>query len=564
MSKGGGLKMSKKLQPVVNVTFADGSERSYPLGTTLLEVSLEMQNKYKYPIVAGKVFNEIKELSYEINEDCQVDFIDLSHEDGMRIYRRSLCFILIKAVNDLFPDRKVVIQHSIGSGLYCEIIGSKELTADEVSQIENRMREIVNAKIPFVKRIMSVEEAMEVFKKSGRMDRYHAVEHRIKPYVTMYNCGGLDDYFYGYMVPDTGYVKKFSLIFYPPGLVLNAPTKEDPGNLPDFTPLPKLFAIFNEYKRWNRILEIENVGALNDIIKEGKIDDIIRVSEALHEKKIARIADMITDSEENIKVVLISGPSSSGKTTFAQRLAVQLRVNGYKPVTISLDDYFVDREFTPRDEYGDYDYESIDAIDVELFNRQLNDLIALKEVEIPLFDFETGKRKPKGKVLKLNKDNIIVIEGIHGLNEKLTSAVRPENKFKIYVSALTSLNIDDHNRIPTTDTRIIRRIVRDHQFRGNSAASTIDRWPSVRRGEEKNIFPYQEQADVMFNSALVYELSVLKTIVEPLLQDVDVLSEHYAEARRLLEFLSYFLPVRPDAIPSNSILREFVGGCCFF
>jgi uridine kinase len=511
--------MLKKHQPVVNVTFADGSERCFPIGTTLLQVSLEFQSSHKYPIVAGKVFNEIKELSYEINEDCRVEFIDLSYEDGMRIYKRSLCFILIKAVNDLFPDRKVVIQHSIGSGLYCEVTGSKDLSAEEVSFIQKRMREIVDAKIPFVKRVMSVEEAKEIFKKSGRMDRYHAVEHRIKPYVTMYNCGGLDDYFYGYMVPDTGYIKEFSLVFYPPGLVLMSPTKSDPGSLPFFNPQPRLFGIFNEYKRWNRILEIENVGALNDIIKEGLINDIIRVAEALHEKKIAQIADMISGSDENKKVVLISGPSSSGKTTFAQRLSVQLRVNGLKPVTISLDDYFVDREVTPLDENGEYDYETIDAIDVELFNRHLNNLIALKEVEIPVFNFETGKREPRGRLLKLNKDNIIIIEGIHGLNEKLTRTVRPENKFKIYVSALTSLNIDDHNRIPTTDTRIIRRIVRDHQFRGNSAAATIDRWPSVRRGEEKNIFPFQEQADVMFNSALVYELSVLKTIVEPLLQE---------------------------------------------
>ncbi|MCX7747660.1 MAG: nucleoside kinase [Clostridia bacterium] len=549
---------------LIKVTFSDGIEKNIPEGTSLLELSKDYEDKYKSSIVAAKVNNDIKELSYQLQSSCKVDFIDMSNEDGMRIYRRSLYFLLIKAAHDLFPERKVVISHSISKGIYCEIRGDQELNEENVNQLEVKMRELVGLKLPFIKRIMSSEEAKDIFMKSGRMDRYHAIEHRRKPYVTIYNCGGLDDYFYGYMVPHTGYIQHFSLKHYTPGLILLFPDKTNPNKLPEFKEQKKLFNIFMEYKKWGRILGIENVGALNDIIKEVGVGDLIRISEALHEKKIAQIADMIKNSEHKKRVILISGPSSSGKTTFAQRLAIQLRVNGLKPVNISLDDYFVDRESTPKDEDGDYDFEALEAIDVKLFNEHLAALIDGKEVEVPIFNFPRGCRECTGKKMQLRNDQLMIIEGIHGLNEKLTATIPKESKFKIYVSALTSMNIDDHNRIQTTDTRIIRRIVRDFQFRGSSAISTIKRWPSVRRGEEKNIFPFQEEADIMFNSSLIYELSVLKMLAEPLLADVDISYPEYSEARRLIEFLSYFLPIDTKEIPANSIIREFVGGSCFY
>lgn len=546
----------------IKIRFAFGVELQAPVGTTLLELCDDYRRFYTAEIIAARVDNDIRELGYRLEEDCRVDFIDMNNEDGVRIYRRSLHFILIKAVHDLFPERKVVIHHSISKGIYCEVIGDKELDEEEVKLIEGRMKEISAQKLPFIKKVIPIEDAKKIFMSSGRQDRFHAIEHRGKPYVTLYSCDGLDDYFYGYMAPDTGYVNVFSLRFYKPGLILLFPEKAKPGLLTEFTEQKKLFSIFHEYTRWGEILGVENVGALNDMIKAGQVCDLIRVSEALQEKKIAQIADMIADSQK--RIVLISGPSSSGKTTFAHRLSIQLRVNGLKPVTISLDDYFVNRDQTPRDENGDLDFEALEAIDIKLFNRHLTELTDGLEVEVPVFNFPKGCREAVGKKLKIDDDSILVIEGIHGLNEKLTSEISRDRKFKIYVSALTSMNIDDHNRIPTTDTRIIRRIVRDYQFRGSSAASTIKRWPSVRRGEERNIFPFQESADIMFNSSLTFELSVLKTYAEPLLSEIGNTSPEYSEARRLTEFLSYFLPIDAREVPTNSIIREFIGGSCFY
>ncbi|NLD47774.1 MAG: nucleoside kinase [Clostridiaceae bacterium] len=549
---------------LIKVVFPDATEREVLEGISLLELSRECENDYKSTIIAAKVNNDIKELSFHLYDSSNVEFIDITNDDGMRIYKRSLNFILIKAVNDLFPERKVVINHSISKGLYCEINGDTELTEAEVKQIEERMRELVERKIPFIKKIMSIEEAKEIFRKTGRQDRYHAVEHRKKPYVTMYNCDGYEDYFYGYMAPDTGYLSKFALKFRDPGLILMCPDKTNPDVVPKYKEQKKLFNIFKEYKKWGRILGVANVGTLNDIVKQGGISEFIRVAEALHEKKIAQIADMIVFSKHKKRVVLIAGPSSSGKTTFAQRLAIQLRVNGLRPVTISLDDYFVDREHTPKDESGDYDFEALEAIDVKLFNQHLAELVEGKEVPVPIFNFPNGCREGFCRNLKIDDDQLLIIEGIHGLNEKLTSSIPKESKFKVYVSAITSMNIDDHNRIPTTDTRIIRRIVRDFQFRGCSAINTIKRWPSVRRGEEKNIFPFQEEADIMFNSALIFELGVLKTFAESLLVDIDILQPEYSEARRLIEFLQNFLPIESKDIPANSIIREFIGGSCFY
>lgn len=548
----------------VTVVFPDGSGTCVQENTSLLELSRNYEKDFKSLIVAAKVNNDIKELSYKLQHDCNIEFIDLTNSDGMRIYRRSLCFILIKAVKDLYPERKVIISHSISKGMYCEINGEKELDSNEVNSIEARMKELIKAGIPFTKSVTEVEEAKQVLIQSGRLDRLQVVEHRMKPYATVYNCDDLNDYFYGYMVPDTGYIQNFALIHYPPGLIMLFPDKSDPSTLPEFKEQRKLFNIFNEYKKWIRILGVENTGALNDLIKVGQISDMIRISEALHEKKIAQIADMISESRDRKRVVLISGPSSSGKTTFAHRLSIQLRVNGLKPVTISLDDYFVNREQTPIDEDGELDYEAIEAIDVKLFNEHLNALINGMEIEVPVYNFPKGCRENTGRKLRINEDQILVIEGIHGLNEKLTADISRKSKFKIYVSALTSLNIDDHNRIPSTDTRIIRRIVRDNQFRGCNAISTIKRWPSVRRGEKKYIFPFQEEADIMFNSALIYELGILKTFAEPLLAQIDRSSPEYSETKRLIEFLGNFLPIESKEIPMNSIIREFIGGSCFY
>jgi len=545
--------------------FIDNREEAVvPKGLTLLQLSREYGKYHSQTIIAARVDNDIKELSYVLDRDARVSFIDLTDEDGMRIYRRSLYFIFMKAANDLFPDRRVIISHAVSKGLFCEIRGEKELEPSEVEQIEARMHEIVAQAIPFEKREIPLEEAEALFQSTGRMDRYHSVEHRKKNLVTIYNCGGLDDYFYGYMAPDTGYIKVFGLKYHRGGLIIRFPDKSSPQTLPEYVEQEKLFNIYLEYKKWGRILEIENVGALNDLVKQGRAAEIIRISEALHEKKLAKIADMIANNGHQKRIVLIAGPSSSGKTTFAQRLSIHLRVNGLKPVTISLDDYFVNREDTPKDEHGEYDFEALEAIDVKFFNKQLKELLEGLEVELPLFNFTTGTREPVGKKLRIGDDNVILIEGIHGLNDKLTSEIPAEAKFKIYVSALTSMNIDDHNRIPTTDNRIIRRIVRDHQFRGSNAVSTIKRWPSVRRGEDKNIFPFQESADIMFNSALMYELGVLKTYAEPLLNEIDNTAPEYSEARRLIEFLSYFVPIDCTDVPANSIIREFIGGSCFY
>ncbi|RCX19972.1 uridine kinase [Anaerobacterium chartisolvens] len=549
---------------LIEISFSDGSRRSVPEGISLNELSESFKKKFKSAIVAAKVDNDIKELNFELTGDCRVEFIDITNEDGARIYRRSLHFILIKAVNDLFPERKTVISHSISKGMYCEIRGDSDFEPHEAELIEKRMREIVDAEIPFVRHIMPAEEARLMFIKEGRQDRCHAIQYRDKDYVTIYSCDGLNDYFYGYMLPHTGYVKVFGVRHYTYGVILLFPDRSNPDVLPPFKEQKKLFNIFVEYKHWGRILGVGNVGALNDIVDSGEIGSFIRVAEALQEKKIGHIADMITGSESRKRIVLISGPSSSGKTTFANRLAIQLRVNGVRPVTISLDDYFVDRDNTPKDENGQYDYEALEAIDVQLFNRHLSELICGCEVEIPIFNFPRGMRDEAGRKLCIEKDQVIIIEGIHGLNERLTSSIPRESKFKVYVSALTSMNIDDHNRIPTTDTRVIRRMVRDHQFRGCSAINTLRWWPSVRRGEERNIFPYQEEADVMFNSSLAYELGVLKLLAEPLLGEVGPSNPEYSEAKRLTEFLSYFLPIATHDIPHNSIIREFIGGSCFY
>ncbi len=547
----------------IKIVFPDGTEALTDKESSLKDLADKYQDRYASKIVAAKADNDIKELSHKLKGDCRVQFIDLTKSDGIRIYQRSLTFVMIKAFHDLYPNWKVKIYHSLSKqGLYCEIDDNIKPDKDILEKIKVRMGRIIKNRIPFEKKTVPMEKARKYFKQAGRMDRYHAIEHRLKPHVTLYECDGFSDYFYGYMAPDTGYVDKFNLILYSPGFVLMHPQKNDPLNIPEFEEQKKLFFIFEEYKNWSKILDVENMGSLNKIIKSGNVCELVRIAEALHEKKIAQIADMITKNRK--RLVFIAGPSSSGKTTFAHRLSVQLRVNGLKPVTISLDDYYRNRENAPVDEQGKPDFESLEAIDVELFNNHIYVLTKGQKSEIPIFDFPSGKRKERGRVLKIDDNNILIVEGIHGLNENISRNVPGESKFKIYVSALTSLNIDDHNRIPSTDTRLIRRIVRDNQFRGMHASGTIKMWASVRRGEKKWIFPYQETADVMFNSSLKYELGVLKTKAEPLLKEITKSEQEYSEAKRLLELLGYFLPVKCDEIPINSILREFTGGNCFY
>ncbi|MGE4284694.1 MAG: TGS domain-containing protein [Clostridia bacterium] len=533
-------------------------------GITLLEVAQSYKKHTKLDILAGKVNNKMKDLNYKLEYDCTVEFIDLSSEDGVRVYKRSLFFILMKAVREVFPDRKLSIRHSISRGTYCEIYGSKELSQIDVAAVEQKMKEIISQEIPLNKKVTNLNEAKETFIQSGDHDKVSLLEHCEKDTISLYQCGDMSNYLYGYLVPHTGYIKIFELMFYAPGLILRYPDKSSSDKIPDFEENRKLFNVLDEYKRWGEILDIPHVGALNNNISLGKSKDLIHISEALHEKKIAYIADMIKAGEKDIKLVLISGPSSSGKTTFAHRLAIHLRVNGFKPVMISLDDYFVDRGHTPVDEYGKPDFEALEAIDIGLFNEHLNSLIIGKEVEVPIFNFHLGIREPKGRKMKLELDQVIIIEGIHGLNEKLTVSIPRHKKFKVYVSALTQLSLDDYNPISTTDTRLLRRMVRDFNFRSNSALRTLEMWSSVRRGETKNIFPFQEQADIMFNSALIYELAVLKNYALPLLEQIDESSEFYSEARRLIDFLGYFLLIPPDAIPTTSIMREFIGGSMLY
>lgn len=546
----------------VNLTIAE-EVKPFPKGVTIEEVSRQYSSLHKSAIVAAIVNNDLTELSQPIVEDSTIEFLDLSSQDGMRIYQRSIFFLLICATKEILGECKVLVEHSIGRSYYCEIV--KEgliLDSQIISRIEAKMHQMAQMAMPIDKVSMDIDQALEVFKANGMMDKIKVFKYKKASIINLYKLNDYYDYFYGYMVPNTKYLQKFSLALKQPGVILILPSTKEPDVVPQFKPLEKLTQIFQEYSNWGRILNVDTVGDLNDTISSGEIGDLIRVSESLHEKKIANIADMI-NARKNVGVVLIAGPSSSGKTTFAKRLCVQLRVNGIKPYVISLDDYYVNRELTPKDEQGELDFEALEAIDIELFNRDLTHLLNGETVELPVFNFRTGKREYKGKFLKLNKNEILVIEGIHGLNEKLSVSIPKEKKFKIYLSALTQLNIDNHNRIPTTDTRLIRRMVRDNHFRGFDAKTTISLWPSVRRGEEKNIFPYQEEADIMFNSSLIYELAVLKQYVEPLLFQIDKSMPQYTEAKRLIKFMNYFLGVPSEDIPNNSIIREFIGGSCF-
>ena len=532
-------------------------------GISVLDLVQYDEYARKSPIVAVMVDNALYGLHWELEQDCTIEFIGMETADGMRIYTRSMVMLLARAASEVLPGCQLRMEHTLGNGVYGEIDYIRPLRKADVENIEKRMHEIVQANEPIIVNNIKKEEVEELFKESGQLEKLDLVRYRKNSGVWVHTCGWFNDFTYGNMVPSTGYLGIFRLRYYMPGFILELPRKENPLVVPVYVEQGKLANIYYEAEKWGKILGVRNLIDLNELLEKGMASDLIRVSEAFQEKKIAKIADQIASNIDLIRVVLIAGPSSSGKTTFAQRLGVQLRIHGIKPVPISMDEYFVDRENTPRDEKGDYDFECLEAIDSELFNEHIIRLIQGEEIKLPSYDFITGSRQASNKTLKLGDKDLLIIEGIHGLNDKLTSSIPKGRKFKIYVSALTQINLDNHNWVPTTYLRILRRIVRDYNSRGNNATDTIRRWPSVRRGEEKHIFPFQESADIMFNSALMYEIAALKGYAEPLLKEVSHDNPEYAMARRLRRFLGYFVPISCEDVPYNSIIREFIGDSCF-
>lgn len=530
------------------------------MGTVLEQYIRAALGDSPVPVIAALVNGELRELTYQMWSDARVDPVFLSDSDGVRIYRRSLSFLLVTVVRELFPEAQIFVDHTLPfGGFFCQVRGREPFSAEELAQIEAQMREIVAEDAPITRERVPLDEVVKMFRTRGEVEKVQLLTRRQKDYLSLYNLRGSRDYFHGYMVPSTGYLRYFALHPWPPGFVLQYPRRHRPTELLPVRDYPQLTAIFREYGEWLRLLGVDSVSGLNDAIANGRIREIILVSEALHEQRIAHIADQITRRRNEVRLVLIAGPSASGKTTFSKRLSVQLLAHGIRPFPLALDNYFVDREKTPRDEQERYDFEALEALDVPLFNQHLLALMRGEPVQIPRFNFKTGQRE-KGETVQLGPDHIIIVEGIHGLNPRLVPSVPHERTFRIYLSALTQLNIDRHNRVPTTDTRLIRRIVRDATYRGYTAEDTLNRWESVRRGEKRHIFPHQENADVMFNSALVYELAVLKPLAEPLLLQVEPSSPRRVEAKRLLAFLKWFEPCGPDLIPDNSILREFIGG----
>lgn len=515
------------------------------------------------PIVLAKQNNKYFELTAPITDDGDIDFVDITEKVGMDTYKRTAQFIFIKATLDIFEDAKISIEHSINKGIYGEIHKDTPLTKDELELIKNRMLEIIKSDARIEKRKVKKFIANQVFSIYNMPDRQRLLKYVDSEKVSLYKLENRYDYFYGSMAYSAGVLKTFDLLFYDPGFIIRLPRTKAPTKLPTFMEQKQLYSVFKETANWLNILEVADVGALNDKLAIGDMDDIIRVSEALHEKKIAMIADKFCENKER-KIILVAGPTSSGKTTFTKRLAIQLRVNGLKPVMISLDDYFLSREKTPLDEEGKPDFECLEALDLELFNQSLKDLLDGKEVEIPSYNFKIGDREWVGNKIKLHTGEVLLIEGMHGLNDGLTKSIDDKYKFKIYISALTQLNLDNHNKISTTDVRKLRRIVRDSLSRGYDAEKTLAMWPSIKRGEEKNIFVFQEQADVMFNSTLVYELSVLKCLALKELSKISEDSEVYYEAKRLKTFLRFFRDIDFNSVPCNSILKEFIGGSCFY
>ena len=543
----------------------NGEERQYPQGATYEDVANDYQQEYENLIALAARDGKIRELFKKLTRDCEVTFFTLKDDVGNKTYVRSATMLFLKAVFDVYgreAAQSCRVEFAIGNGSYISPKGKLNATEENAAKIRNRMRELVEAKTPFLKRSYSLDNAMELFRKEGMKDKEKLFRYRRGSFVNIYEMDGYYDYYYGYMLPNAGYVKWFDVIAYEDGFMLLLPDKKDPTHVKPFQERKLLFRTLKESEEWGKEIGIETVGDLNDQICRGSLSELILVQEAQQERKIGEIAKSIVD-RGGVKFVMIAGPSSSGKTSFSHRLSIQLKTLGKTPHPIALDDYFVNREFTPRDENGDYNFECLEAIDVKQFNDDMCRLLAGERVELPSFNFKTGKREYKGNFKQLGPDDILVIEGIHGLNEKTSYALPEESKYKIYISALTNINIDEHNRIPTTDGRLLRRMVRDARTRGADARRTIDMWASVRRGEEQNIFPFQEDADAMFNSVLIYELAVLKQFAEPLLFQIDKGEPEYYEAKRLLKFLEYFLGIDSENVPNNSICREFIGGSLF-
>lgn len=543
----------------INVKIGE-SNYKYKKGVILENIAKDLSSKYKGIITLGKIDNKLKDLSTELNKDCNLEFIDTTIADGMRVYTRTLSFIFIKACEELYPNCKVTIEHSLSNGLYCEVkIGKQNLNDEILDNIKAQVKSIIDKNENIEKIVTNRENAIKIFEERHDYIKAELLKYKEYDDVKIYKCGSYINHFYGHMLPSTGCVTVFDIKKWKSGVVILGPSKLDKTKAQEFIPQHKLSNIYKESELWSDLIGVGEVVSLNKAITENKYSEIIRIVEALHEKKISQIADMI--KENNKRVILIAAPSSSGKTSFAHRLSIQLKVNNLHPVPISLDDYFVNREDTPLDEFGNYDFESIYAIDLDLFNSDLEKLLKGEEIKLPKFNFKTGKREFSGKTLKIDKDQPIILEGIHALNPMLTKSIDEKDKFKIYISVLTQINLDNHNRIPTTDLRLIRRIVRDYNFRGYSAEKTILNWDSVRRGEDKNIFPYQEEADIMFNSACLYELAILKKYAKPLLEEIKDDNEAFIEANRVLKFLQYFVELDDELdIPPTSIIREFIGG----
>ena len=541
--------------------------KEFPIGSTLLEIYQGLDLDFPYQVVSAKVNNRSEGLNFRVYNNKDVEFLDVRDPSGMRTYVRSLCFILYKAVRELFPQGKLYVEHPVSKGYFCNLRIGRPIELADVTAIKRRMQEIIAADIPFHRTECHTTEAVRIFSERGMNDKVKLLETSGSLYTYYYMLDDTVDYYYGNLLPSTGFIYLFDLVKYYDGLLLRIPNKQNPLVLDEMVKQEKMLDIFKEHLRWNHIMGLSNVGDFNLACQKGEATDLIKVAEALQEKKIAQIADEIyrrcQDDSTHGRLVLIAGPSSSGKTTFSKRLSIQLMTNGLRPYPISLDDYFVDREKTPLDEHGNYDYESLYALDLKLFNEQLRALLDGEEVELPRFNFTAGKQEFRGEKLRIDKNTVLILEGIHALNPELTPQIPDENKFKIYVSALTTISLDDHNWIPTTDNRLLRRIIRDYNYRGCSARETISRWPSVRAGEDKWIFPYQENADVMFNSALLFEFAVLRYHAEPILNSVPRNCPEYAEAYRLLKFIKYFIPLQDKEIPPTSLLREFLGGSSF-
>ena len=533
-----------------------------PIGSTLSDIYKEINLQMPYGPVSAKVNNKVEGLHYRVYHNKDVEFLDLLTPSGIRTYTRSLFLVLCKAVHDLYPTSGVIIDIPVSNGYYCNLQLGHEITTEDVDRIRTRMQEIIDAKMPIQRYETTTEEAVKMFTELGDIQKAKLLKSSGSLYCVYYVLEDYKDYYYGSMLTNTSQLHLFGLEPYFDGVLLRIPSTQDPSKLGELIRQDKMFEVFKEHHRWQSILGIKTVGDFNEAVKNGLATDLINVSEALQEKKISQIADTIAARKE-IKVVLIAGPSSSGKTTFCKRLSVQLLASGVKPVQISLDDYFVNRAETPKDENGELDYESIYALNIPLINEQFNALFRGEEVELPKYNFQTGMSEKSGKKLHLGENNILLVEGIHALNPALTEQIADDKKFKIYASALTTILLDDHNYIPTTDNRLLRRIVRDYKYRGCSAQETIHRWPSVRAGENKWIFPYQEQADVMFNTALLFELAVIKPQAEEVLEQVPENCEEYAEAYRLRKFLKYFAPLPFRNLPPTSLLREFLGGSSF-